>query len=139
MPDICLHIDSTTLSALHQIAKDETCDIGALVRDAVRRDLFRRSRAKRAVRADERLVAPLRALLADDLAYSLGWADLQRRLNRKGYELRESGGGLALFRYPGGGKVAKASDLGYSYARLMRRFEAPFPGHSHRYLQARRQ
>ena len=80
----------------------------------------------------------LRALLADDLAYAGGWSELQQRLKRKGYELRESGGGLALFSFPGGGKLAKASDLGYSYARLMRRFGAPFPGHSHGYLAARR-
>ncbi len=43
----------------------------------------------------------LRALLADDLAYAGVWSELQRRLNRKVYELRESGGGLTLFHFPG--------------------------------------
>lgn len=127
-------VDPATLAALRNIAAIERTDVAALVCDAIRRDLYRRNRAKRAVRPDERLVAPLRALLADDLAYSTGWRDLQQRLQAKGYSLREAGGGLALVRLPSGERVAKASDLGYSYSRLMRRFNAPFPGHGHRYL-----
>ena len=131
---IALRIDPTSLAALEKIAATESDSIEGLVRDAVRRDLYRRSRAKKAVRADERLVAPLRALLADDFAYASNWQALQERLHSKGYGLRESGAGLALVRIPSGERVAKASDLGYSYSRLMRRFNAPFPGHSHRYL-----
>ena len=95
--------------------------------------MYRRSKAKTARRADERLVAPLRALLADDLAYAAGWDDLQARLLRKGYQLREAGGGLALHD-AGSERLCKGSDLGYSYSRLMRRFKVPFPGHGHRYL-----
>lgn len=134
MPDVILTLDPTTHAALRRIAGEEGCDLPALIRDAIRRDLFRRTRAKKAVRPDERLVAPLRALLADDLAYSTGWDDLQRRLRNKGFVFREAGGGLALFRLDTGVKAAKASDLGYSYTRLMRRFGQPMPGHSHSYL-----
>jgi hypothetical protein len=137
MPDVICPIDSQTYLALMNIAGDENSDIPSLIRDAIRRDLFRRTRAKKAVRPDERLVAPLRALLADDFAYSTGWADLQSRLNRKGYALRAAGAGLALTQLPDNQRVAKASDLGYSYSRLMRRFQAPFPGHSHAYLFTR--
>lgn len=137
MPAVLFDFDQTTLAALCRIAEDEGCSLDALVQDAVRRDLFRRSRAKKAIRPDERLVAPLRALLAEDLAFAQDWADLQRRLRAKGFELREAGGGLALHAWPDGGKRAKASDLGYSYARLMRRFDAPFPGHSHHWLAER--
>ncbi|WP_306155044.1 hypothetical protein [Roseovarius sp. MMSF_3281] len=60
--------------------------------------------------------------------------DLQARLAAKGYTLREAGAGLALHCRDSGDKRAKASDLGYSYSRLLRRFNAPFPGHSHAYL-----
>ncbi|MCK0096112.1 relaxase/mobilization nuclease domain-containing protein [Yoonia sp. F2084L] len=121
------------VAALRQIAGDEDTSVDVVIRGAIKRDLYRRTRAKSARRADEQLVAPLRALLADDLAYANGWDDLQARLSRKGYELREAGGGLALHD-TAGARLCKGSDLGYSYTRLMRRFGAPFPGHSHRYL-----
>lgn len=134
MPEIRLTLAPETLAALRQVARTEGSDIAEIVRDAIRRDLFRRHRAKKAVRPDERLVAPLRALLADDLAHARDWPDLQSRLRAKGYSLREAGAGLILVRLPAGEKVAKASDLGYSYSRLMRRFRAPFPGHAHAYL-----
>ena len=128
-----IHMSPEMVAALRQLAGDEDTSVGELIRGAIRRDLYRRSRAKTARRADERLVAPLRALLADDLAYAAGWDDLQARLARKGYQLREAGGGLALHD-AAGARLCKGSDLGYSYSRLMRRFNTPFPGHSHRYL-----
>lgn len=134
MVAVTLDLAPETLAALKQIARQEGDDIQALIRDAIRRDLYRRNRAKKAVRPDERLVAPLRALLADDLAYARDWQDLQSRLRVKGYAMRESGGGLILVRHPEGGKVVKASDLGYSYSRLVQRFHAPFPGHGRHQL-----
>ena len=133
MKTATIFMPSEMVAALRQLAGDEDTSVGNLIRDAIKRDLYRRSRAKTARRADERLVAPLRALLADDLAYADGWDDLQARLARKGYQLREAGGGLALHD-AAGARVCKGSDLGYSYSRLMRRFNAPFPGHRHRYL-----
>ncbi|MEX0284960.1 MAG: hypothetical protein AB3N23_10145 [Paracoccaceae bacterium] len=129
---ISIDLDPVTQQALHHVAKAEGCSVSDIVRQAINRDLYRRGRAKKADRPDERLVAPLRALLADDLAFSNGWQDLQTRLAKKGYGLRESGGGLILVELPSCARVAKASDLGYSYARLMRRFGVPFPGHKHR-------
>ena len=134
MPSLTLDLDPTTYAALQLIAGQEQLEIAAIVNDAIRRDLFRRQRAKKAVRTDERLVAPLRALLADDFAYASEWSDLQRRLRIKGYCLREAGGGLALVHVQSGEKIAKTSDLGYGYSQLMRRFDSPFPGHSHAYL-----
>ena len=70
------------LAAVHQIAPDEDSTVGAVICDAIKRDLYRRTRAKTARGADERLVAPLRALLADDLVYATRWDDLQARLMR---------------------------------------------------------
>lgn len=131
---VMFSLPETTLDALRKIANDEGVGIEHILNGAIRRDLFRRSRAKNPVRADERLVAPLRALLADDFAFSKTWEDLQKRLRAKGYILREAGAGLALHRQSCGTRVCKASDLGNSYARLMRRFLTPFPNHSHRYL-----
>lgn len=105
---------------------------GQIVRNALAAELRRRHKAKTARRADEQLVAPLRALLARDLADGRDWSDIDTRLKRKGYQLRESGGGLALYSWPDGARVCKASELGFSYTRLMRRIGTPFPNHSHR-------
>lgn len=136
METVSIQLSAEMIAALREIARCEDATPGAIIRDAIKRDLFRRTRAKSARRADEQLVAPLRALLADDFAYAGNWDELQIRLRRKGYQLREAGGGLALHDLQGN-RVCKGSDLGFSYTRLMQRLRAPFPGHSHRYLAAR--
>lgn len=83
------------------------------------------------------LLAPLRALLAADLSQANGWADLQDRLAAHGYTFRERGGGLALYSTTTATRICKASSLGWSYADLIRRFDAPFPGHSHTHVAQR--
>ena len=130
MQDVTLKLPPAVLDALRSVAREEEVSIGQLIRDAIDRDLRRRTAAKTSVRTDERLVAALRALLADDFAYSESWEDLQRRLGRKGYTLREAGGGLVLCQRDGH-RLCKASELGYAYAALAKRFNRPFPGHRH--------
>lgn len=100
--------------------------------------------AKTPLRADEGsevgrgpLLAPLRALLAADLSKAQGWDDLQARLSNHGYTFRERGGGLALYCCTTAARICKASDLGWTYSDLMRRFDQPFPGHSHTHLAER--
>lgn len=123
--------------ALAQIARGDDVSPGQLIRALVNKEIARRHNAKPPVSADERLIAPLRARLAADLAEALCWDDLDMRLKAKGYVLREAGGGLALHSHQSGERVCKASELGFSYSRLMRRFRAPFPGHAHTYLADR--
>ncbi|MFN3970004.1 MAG: hypothetical protein ACK4L4_01350 [Gemmobacter sp.] len=120
-----------TWAALEKVARETDQTVGAILREAVERDLRRRAPAKTPVRADERLVAPLRALLAEDLAFSTGWNDLSQRLAAKGFVLREAGGGLVLHRLADDARLCKGSELGYSYTALMKRFGRPFPGHRH--------
>ncbi len=122
---------------LCRLARRDDVSPGQIIRDLIDKEIRRRLDARPPVRADERLVAPLRARLADDLAHSADWNELQHSLRAKGYELREAGGGLALHRHPSGRRVCKASELGFSYGRLMQRFHAPFPGHSHDWLVGR--
>lgn len=121
---------------MEQIAQSEGSSVAALIRDAVKRDLFRRSRAKKVDRPDERLVAPIRSLLADDFAYARNWRDLHLRLTNKEYELRELGGGVSLFNRSTGEKLCKGSDLGYSLARLTQRF-GPFRSVHHAPIAAK--
>ncbi len=127
---VTLKLPEAMVAALRGIAAEEDVSVGQIIRDAIERDMRRRATAKTAERPDERLVAPLRALLADDFAYARGWDDLFERLAAKGYRLSESGGGLVLVDADGR-RICKGSDLGYSYSRLLRRFDAPFPDHRH--------
>lgn len=126
-----LRLEPAMWSVLEQYAAEDDISVGQIIRDAVDREIRRRRQAKTPVRADERLVAPLRALLADDFAYAHGWDDLQTRLSAKGYRLSEAGGGLILQARVTGDRVCKASELGYSYSTLLRRFGHSFPGHAH--------
>lgn len=126
-----LRLDPAVWSVLERIAREDDVSVGQIIREAINRDIRRRAEAKTPVRADERLVAPLRALLADDFAYSRNWEDLQKRLLAKGYRLAEAGGGLILQAHDSGHRLCKASELGYSYSALLRRFDCVFPGHAH--------
>ena len=126
-----LRLDPAVWAVLERIAAENDVSVGQIIRSAVDRDIRRRAEAKTPVRADERLVAPLRALLADDFAYARGWDDLQSRLATKGYRLSEAGGGLILQSRNSGERICKASELGYSYSALLRRFDRIFPGHAH--------
>ncbi|MGR3435865.1 MAG: hypothetical protein ACU0CO_13405 [Shimia sp.] len=126
MQTLPLPLPDDMLAALRRYARGDRLPVEALIREAVTRDLVRRHRKARKVHPDERSLAPLRALLADDFAYARGWHDLLSRLAAKGYGLREAGAGLILVD-GSGAKIAKASDLGYAYGRLRRRFGTPFP------------
>lgn len=136
--DVKLRLDQPLLADLHALADAEGCDLASIMTRALKAEIARtRARARTPVRAEERLLAPLRALLARDLAAATGWEDLQTRLAVHGYRLREAGGGLLLATSPGGKRICKASELGFAYSDLMRRFGRPFPGHSQHKLAAR--
>jgi len=107
-------------------ARDQT--VGQVVRDALAAELRRACRKQRGASR----LAPVRARIARDLADAANWSDLILRLRARGYELRSSGGGLALFSGANGERICKASDLGPGYGALMRRFGGPFPGDRHR-------
>jgi hypothetical protein len=138
MQSIYLSLPEPMLRAAVLLAQDRDCSLGALVRTALAAEIKRaQSGAKTPNRADERLVDPLRALLAVDFGEACNWPDLQQRLAAKGFALREAGGGLALHSHPDGTRLCKASELGHAYASLMRRFGKPFPGHPQTWLEQR--
>lgn len=93
--------------------------------------------AKRSGRTEEQLLAPVRARVAADIGQATSWDDLQARMRAHGFVFRERGGGLALYRTSDGERLCKGSEIGAAYAGLMRRFNAPFPGHAHRHLVPR--
>jgi len=135
MRTFTLKLPEPMVAAALKLANQRDVTLGHIIRMAVSAEIKKNSRnAKTPNRADELLLAPLRVLLASDFAMAQDWTDLNQRLNDHGYALREAGGGLALHSYPDGVRMCKASELGHSYSSLMRRYNAPFPGHAHRHL-----
>ncbi len=124
---VTIQLDEAVLAQLRRAAAADDVSLGQGGALAIDRDLPRRDKMKRAVRANERLVAPLRSLLADDLAFATipagGW--------RARVSLREARGGLILLRLPGETRVCKTAELGRSRARLAGPPGAPFPGHAY--------
>ena len=117
--------------AVEALATRDDVTPGQIVRHAVAEELRRHAApAKTPNRADERLVASLQTLLAEDIASSTGWAELDRRLSAKGYRMMAAGGGCALFTCDGR-KLCKGSELGFTYRQLVRRFGRAMPGHPH--------
>lgn len=136
--EITIKMPEPLLEATRRLALESDISVGQFVRHAVSDEIKRCTRnAKTPNRADERLLAPLRALLAADFGQAETWEDLMFRLKSKGYCLREAGGGLALHSHPDGQRLCKASELGRPYRSLIRQFGQAFPGHSHQHLAAR--
>ena len=63
------------------------------------------------------------------MALAEDWPDLALCLAEEGYELRPAGGGLTLHRRPCGTRLCKASELGFPYRALVKRFRRGMPGH----------
>jgi ATP-dependent DNA helicase RecQ len=110
-------------------ARDETP--GAVLRDLVRLEVKRvdSRKARRNEVPDERLLVRLRLLVAEALAVSESWGQLQRALGERGLKFTPSGGGLILTDLATGATLAKSSQVGPAYLDLVRRFGNGFPGH----------
>jgi len=137
MEPVSMKMQPEMLHAAAALARKADISLGQLIRDLLKREILRQQNARPPIRADEQLIAPLRARLANDLAHAKDWDELDHRLQSKGYVLRAAGGGLALHTSPGDARICKASELGFSYSRLMQRFRQRFPGHSHTWLAER--
>ncbi|MEL6978543.1 MAG: hypothetical protein AAGM38_07695 [Pseudomonadota bacterium] len=79
----------------------------------------------------------LRAIVAQALSAAQDWPTAEAALSGYGLCFRPAGGDLAVHRLSSGERLAKASEVGPSYAALIRRFGAGFPGHPHRWLASK--
>lgn len=134
MIPVSLKLAPDMLRAAHSMAQDRDVTIGQMLRDLLLREMRTPKHLKTPNRADEALVASLQTLLARDIAQASGWEDLAIRTQGKGFELRPAGGGLALHRARCGTRLCKASELGFAYSKLVRRFGCGMPGHPHGYM-----
>ncbi|MEM6938925.1 MAG: hypothetical protein AAF943_00605 [Pseudomonadota bacterium] len=129
MEKVTLQLPDALLRDASRVAAAQDVTIGHLVRVLLRKEVERRLNPKTPMRADETLLAALQALLARDMAEAENWEDLDARLSCHGYMLRPAGGGLTLYKISDGMRVCKASELGFSYPSLVKRFQAALPGH----------
>jgi hypothetical protein len=131
MAETLFHCDDILWARFQALcaARDETT--GAVLRDLVRLEVKRHdSRKARSDEViDERLLVRLRLLLAEALARSETWGQLQAALADHGLRFIPSGGGLVLIDQATGQGLAKSSQVGPAYLDLVRRFQAGFPGH----------
>jgi hypothetical protein len=110
-------------------ARDETP--GAVLRELVRLEVKRHDgrKARSDEVIDERLLVRLRLLVAEALAISDSWGQLQTALRDRGLRFQPSGGGLILIDLASAAALAKSSQVGPAYLDLVRRFGTGFPGH----------
>lgn len=127
---LTLHLPDHLIDAARGLCDRRDITLGQLIRDAVDQEL-RRSRPKTRNCADEALVARLQRLLPEDIAAATGWDELDRALRHHGFRLQPAGGGLTLHDMQGR-RLCKSSELGFGYARFVRRFGCPMPGHPHK-------
>ncbi|MGR3500748.1 hypothetical protein [Pseudaestuariivita sp.] len=137
MERVTLQVPREMLQVGAELARAQDITLGQLVRNLLSEEISRARNARPPNRADERLVAPLRARLARDLAEAQSWDDLDARLARKDYQLVPAGAGLALHRRHSGARLCKASELGFSYAKLIERFRCGMPGHPHGWAEGK--
>lgn len=134
MESVTFKLPGDIVARVEQIAHDEDVSVGQIIRLALERDFHRRDALGSHPRCPEYLLAPIREKLRADFLAAEGWRDLKTRLIDKGYSLREAGGGLALHDAITGRFLCRSSEIGFGYPTLLRRFAAPFPGHSHTWL-----
>ena len=131
MQTVTLKLPDVMLQAAQKLAAQHDVTVGQIVRDLLTREMREVNRSKTSDRTDEHLLASLQTLLASDMARAFGWQDLADRLSRHGYDLRPAGGGLTLHQSTSGTRLCKASELGFAYGTLVRRFGVAMPGHPH--------
>lgn len=130
LESVTLKLPRDLLSGAQRLATARDVTIGHLVRHLLKREVERQLSTKGRVATDERLLTALQALLARDLAQASGWDDLAERLRPHGYALHPSDGDIALFKKSCGTRVCKGSELGVSYATLVKRFGGHMAGQS---------
>jgi hypothetical protein len=84
-----------------------------------------------------RRVEECRVVIAEMLKTASSWSHAQTILKSYGLEYFERGGGLAVRWFEDQEYICKASEAGPGYSKLISKFSAAFPGHSHTWLAER--
>jgi len=68
---------------------------------------------------------------------SKNWNQLQSKLAQDSLEIAPKGGGLVLRIANTNQDICKASEAGFGYSSLIKKFKSGFPGHNHQWLAIR--
>lgn len=68
---------------------------------------------------------------------SNNWDQLQSKLARDNLKIAPKGGGLVIQIKNTNVDICKASEAGFGYSNLIRKFKSGFPGHNHQWLADR--
>ncbi|MGP3726402.1 hypothetical protein [Cereibacter sphaeroides] len=85
----------------------------------------------------ERELDELRSSVSAAVSGATSWASLRDRLAALNLEMVPKGGGLALRTMDTQKEICKASEAGFGYSQLIRRFGEGLPGHPHHWLVER--
>ena len=132
MRQIIIRIQPEADDFLERRAAELDTTVGQIIRDLLKLEMKRHANAKTPNKADEQLVARLQRLLVPTMADALDWNDLRIRLAALNHELRPAGGGLAVHCSATGKRLCKSSELGFPYARFVRKFRTSMPDHPHK-------
>ena len=131
MAETLFHCDDLLWRRFEMLCRERDETPGAVLRELVRLEVKRHDgrKARRNEVPDERLLVRLRLLVAQALAVSESWGQLQVALGERGVKFMPAGGGLVLVDAETGKTLAKSSQVGPAYLDLVRRFGNGFPGH----------
>lgn len=147
-PDVEIKVMVTRPMAegLRRLASRHDLTEGAIVREALRRLLEAEAQQSSGETPQRRYSAAshtrsniehVRTLVANAVKASSDWKDLNHRLSDEGLELAPKGGGLVVRSLSSQEDICKASEIGFPYSKLIRRFRSGFPGHAHEWLADR--
>jgi hypothetical protein len=131
MAETLFHCDDVLWRRFAALCQQREETPGAVLRDLIRLEVKRHDsrKARRNEVPDERLLVRLRLLVAEALAISESWGQLEAALGERGLRFAPSGGGLVLTDVATGRTLAKSSQVGPAYLDLVHRFGQGFPGH----------
>lgn len=125
---LTLQIPAEMAEAISIAAHSEDATLGEIIRDAIWRDMRRRTTLKQVETMQTKAFDSLRNLLQADFERALNWQHLQSRLLDKGYRLLQGRGDLIVHR-ASGERICRIADLQQDQSALTQRFQAPFGAH----------
>lgn len=79
----------------------------------------------------------LRFRFSEAVKRASNWDELRERLRESGLDIAPKGGGLVVMEAGTSTEFCKASDLGFAYSRLIKRYRAGWADHPHIWLAER--
>lgn len=127
LESVTLKLPRELLSGAQRVATAQEVTIGHMVRQLLKREVDRQLSSKDTATVSDGLVSAVQTLLAGDVTDASDWDDLSERLRPHGYVFRLNEGGLVLFKTSCGTRICRGSELGFSYASLVKRFGQQMP------------